>query len=66
MLNRLTTLTMSLTVRSNEILGSSRCWLAHYVLQRLDMDTKYEGNVEATREDYSGKSAHIMGKIIGR
>ena len=45
------------------------------VLQKLDLEAKYEGNVEATgedveykgnvkttKEDYSVKSTHIMGR----
>ena len=32
------------------------------VLQKLKMDDEYEGNVEATREDYSAKSIDIRGR----
>ena len=48
------------------------------VLQKLNMDAKYEGNVEATggdaeykgnvetsEEDYSAKSTDIIGEIVG-
>ena len=39
--------------------------LGHRVLQKLEMDAKYEGNVEAMGEDYSMKSIDIMGEIVG-
>ena len=52
--------------------------LGSHVLQKLDMDAEYEGNVEAIRgdaeyegnveasgEDYSAKSTDIMGEIVG-
>ena len=32
------------------------------VLQKLEIDAEYEGNVEAKEEDYSMKSADIRGR----
>ena len=40
--------------------------LGHRVLLKLKMDAEYEGNVEATGEDYSEKSTDITGEIVGR
>ena len=36
--------------------------LGRHVLQKLEMDAEYEGNVEATGEDYSAKSTNIRGR----
>ena len=36
--------------------------LGRRVLQKLEMDAEYEGNVEAIREDYSVKSIDTKGR----